>query len=699
LATAPSALSASARVARVGAAPDGQRLQLVLPLTADDAGLAQFALAVSTPGSALYGRYQSIPTLARRFGASSSAKRRVIEFLRAHGATEAKVDGTGMLAEATMTVGLAQRVFGTRLSSWRAADGTRFVAPAASARAASVSVPAALRGLITGVVGLDTRPVVARHVPRLAGARSRSTTSHATAVHRASDYPFATGTPGGCADGVGTNAFTPNQYLTAYDYGPLRASRFKGKGQRVAVIEIDGFKLSDIDRFANCFGLDRFALTTYYGLVGHPLPPGTETTLDLEVLDAVAPNLDEVEVFESGADQASLLKAAVAPLLTPNAKPQVISESLGQCEAFQDPAGIKASERALKLAASTGITYMASSGDHGTANCQDISGAQHDQLGISYPASSPWVTSVGGTNFTLNASNQISAQQVWNDGTDAPGWGGGGGYSAVFKRPSYQNGVVTQNARATPDVSMLADTPPGYAIYCTATDCLQGGGLPWQGVGGTSAAAPLLAGGAALVDQDLHAKGKAFLGFVNPLLYAIGKSSSAARVFSDVTVGNNDVGATIVPGNGQALGCCTATPGYDAASGWGSLDLAHFDQVATILLPKIANVSLTIPAHQKPVSAHKINGRLSCSTACTASAFVVIKIEGAKSFTVDTAIYDFKRAGTQSVSFKFSGGQVGRLRSALAKHRHVFAEAFGVAFDPGGQIAKVTAGRQVVIRG
>ena len=411
--------------------------------------------------------------------------------------------------------------------------------------------------------------------------------------------------------------FTPNEYLTAHDFNPLITARHSGQGERIAVIEIDGYKLSDIDAFARCFGKDRFALTTYYGLVGHPLPPGTESTLDLEVLDAVTPNLDEVEVFESGADEASLLKAAVAPIITPNAKPQVISESLGQCEAYQDPAGFTASERGFRLAAATGVSYLAASGDHGSANCVDNKGNQADQLGTSYPASSPWVTGVGGTNFTLDANNLISNQVVWNDGADAPGWAGGGGYSTIFKRPSYQNGVVTPNARAVPDVSMLADSPPGYAIYCTAPECTAQGGPSWQQVGGTSAAAPLLAGGVALVDQDLHRKGREFLGFLNPLLYELGKSGSAGSVFHDITSGTNDVGTTIPGGSGKALGCCTATPGYDPASGWGTIDLAHYGQLAAQLLPRIANVSLSIPGRQTPVKARTVSGRLSCSSACT----------------------------------------------------------------------------------
>ena len=210
------AAGATAQVAHIGAAADTQRLQLVLPLVADDVGLERFATAVSTPGSPSYGHYASIATLARRFGAPAAERRRVIGFLKASGATDVLVNATGMLAQATLSVGLAERLFGTLLSSFRAADGTPFVAPAADHRAASVAVPAALRGLVLGVVGLDTRPVVTHQ--RVAGAGgaaggagtgglpggAASAGVQRAPFHAASDYPTATGVPSGCSQGIGS---------------------------------------------------------------------------------------------------------------------------------------------------------------------------------------------------------------------------------------------------------------------------------------------------------------------------------------------------------------------------------------------------------------------------------------------------------------------------------------------------------------
>src|SRR5207302_6121629 len=210
---------------------------------------------------------------------------------------------------------------------------------------------------------------------------------------------------------------------------------------------------------------------------GHPLPPGGETTLDLEVLDGVVPDLDELEVFENKSDAVGLLRAVVAPFVAPNAKPQVISISLGLCEAssqFADNgASIRAAEREFSLMAAAGITVLAASGDSGSAGCIAHTGAPADELAVSYPASSPWVTAVGGTNLLLSSANQIQSQLVWNDTSRFPGDAGGGGVSRLFARPGYQSGVnatglgSTVNRRLVPDVSGLADIAPGYATYCT----------------------------------------------------------------------------------------------------------------------------------------------------------------------------------------------------------------------------------------
>jgi hypothetical protein len=300
---------------------------------------------------------------------------------------------------------------------------------------------------------------------------------------------------------------------------------------------------------------------------------------------------------------------------------------------------------------------------------------------------------------TLSAANQIQSEVVWND-TSQQLAAGGGGLSGLFSRPPYQQGVVGPNARAVPDVSMLADVSPGYAIFCTApTDPLCANLPPWQTVGGTSAAAPLLAGGVALVNQDLNRHQHEDLGLMNPLLYAIGQSNLRGQVFSDVTQIGNDVGPFIPGAGGQPLGCCTAAPGYDDASGWGSINLAALDRVAREVLPKYGNVSISLPRPQRPIAAHAVKVKLTCSAACSAYAFAVVTIGSHSGFTVKSRVVHFRHRRHAMVPIRFSRKQLRRMRAGLAKGRRVDAEVFAVALDARRQIAKVTAGRVLPIRG
>ena len=262
------------------------------------------------------------------------------------------------------------------------------------------------------------------------------------------------------------------------------------------------------------------------------MPPGGEATLDVEVLDAAAPGLKGIDVYETKPSASATLRALTSPLQNRGFKPQVISASLGLCEPDVFLAiglkGLRSVEGSLAMAAGSGISFLASSGDQGSADCVDLTGAPVARLSVNYPSSSPWVTGVGGTNFALTPANTIAAQIVWNDTSLQPGAAGGGGTSQLFKRPSYQKGTVTKNRRFLPDVSMLADIAPGYTVFCSATpDCVNSESTnPWQTVGGTSAATPLLAGGLALVDEALRLNGRHDVGFANPLLYKIGRNGA-----------------------------------------------------------------------------------------------------------------------------------------------------------------------------
>ena len=684
-----------------GFAPPNGAISLVLPLRADVAGLERFATAVSTPGSPQYGHYAPVAVLARRFGAAPATRTKVMRYLRSAGATSVQIDVTGLFADATMRVGQAQRLFGTSLSTFRTARATRFVAPSAPTR-----IPAALQSAVTGVVGLNTQPLFG-NTPALPASGTRwahtaAVTARRDATTAASGYPQRTGTASGCAEAISQSGFTPNQYLTAYGYAPLQAAGLRGQGERVALIEIDGFKYSDLKRFATCFGLSIPAINGYGVGLKRPLAPGGESTLDLEVLDAAAPGLKAVDVYESRPSAVDVLRSLTAPLSRGATKPDVISASLGSCEPATletiGYSGLRMVEASLALAASSGISVLASSGDDGSSACLDPAGHPLPGLAVSYPASSPWVTGVGGTNVSLNPANQIVSQEVWNDAPLVVA-AGGGGLSDLFRRPGYQVGTVGPNRRAVPDVSMLADVAPGYEIYCTASsDCVTGKqDNPWTQVGGTSAAAPLLAGGLALIDQNLRNHRQENVGLANPLLYKTDHLPQGSTAISDIVGGDNDLGQSIT---GKPFGCCTAGTGFDYASGLGSVNLGGLAAIAQAVVPKFATVGVSVPRQRHPVAARRLLARLSCSGRCLVGAFARIQIGRSRGrITEKSSAYLLRRRGRKTVTIPFSASVLRRLREALVRHERVTATVYGALLDPTGIVEARTRGVSVRILG
>jgi subtilase family serine protease len=585
-------------------------------------------------------------------------------------------------------VTVAQRLFGTSLGRFAGARATRYVAPTTTAR-----VPAALSGAVTGVVGLNTRPVFA--APQSMIDRS-ARFPRTAATFRSAATPSGgprTGTPEGCPAALLQRGFTPNQYLSAYNYTPLHNAGITGAGERVALIEIDGFRYSDVRAFASCFGLGVPAINGYGVGLSHPLPPGGETTLDLEVLDAAAPGLKEVDVYESSARASDVLQSLTAPLQTRGHVPEVISASLGTCEPALalsiGESGIRSTEAALAMAAASGISVLASSGDAGSTACVAKSGPL-DSLAVSFPASSPFVTGVGGTNVTLNRENQIIHQPVWND---APYdlTAGGGGSSMLFDRPSYQRGFVHRDRRGVPDVSMLADVEPGYDIYCTAQgECLNlENSNPWVPVGGTSAASPLFAGGLALVDQLLRQHGKQNVGLANSLLYKLDRRDASTHVISDVVSNDNDLGPYLSIGTHRSLGCCTARPGYDLASGLGTVNVGKFASLAVSVQPAVAKVSLRLPA-QRPLARRHLLAKLGCSRRCIVAAAALVAIPGAGSFRLFSSTHLLLKKGGKTLQLRFSRSELRRLHAGLRAHKKIYATVIGEVLDAGGNVERLS---------
>jgi subtilase family serine protease len=228
------------------------------------------------------------------------------------------------------------------------------------------------------------------------------------------------------------------------------------------------------------------------------------------------------------------------------------------------------------------MTVVAASGDIGAAAYQcDLYSAltgtppATPSKGVLLLASDPLVLAAGGTSLTAShATGAWISETAWGLASGNPGNRGGsfqasgGGFSRLFARPAYQAGVPGSRAtRGVPDVSADASDRPGVAVVFS-----NGTQRTVESHGGTSASAPIWAALMALADQYAGRR----LGFINPAIYQIARSSRYHQAFHDITTGNNTAqfpSATIA---GYQAG-----PGWDPVTGWGSPN-------AQVLIPLLA---------------------------------------------------------------------------------------------------------------
>jgi kumamolisin len=272
--------------------------------------------------------------------------------------------------------------------------------------------------------------------------------------------------------------------------------------------------------------------------------------MDLEIIHEIAPNAKLV-IYLAG-PQLALADRAMDQMVTDHLG-AIISDSIGQCEA-----GVPSGHRNLVAsiedrAVAQGMSHFVASGDLGAFGCGD-----GKTLSVDFPSALPNITAVGGTTAFQAINGTYFKEMAWSGPIE--GAGTGGGASRYYAIPSYQKFVAQpsgQGMRQVPDVAGDADPASGFSFIFL--------GRSGQG-GGTSAAAPLWAGTTALINQDLKKKGLREAGFANPALYWMGQNSSKlpAPPFHDVASGNNLAN--------------DAGPGWDFATGLGSMDAAALDQ-------------------------------------------------------------------------------------------------------------------------
>ncbi len=554
-----------------GAAPTGLKLTLQLGLIANQSGISDAVKAASNPASSSYGKYLSMSTLQSKYGASSSKRNGVTNVFKKYGST-AKIDVTHLRAFVTVSIKNAQKIFGVKWNLYATGQPNQYVA-------LPVSTPKAPSGIKGNA---DT----------ISGVRLNVTQGHASRAPRVprsvnGGTPTRTGTPApGCAATTFPSSVSsdqglfPNQILTAYGIDALQAAGLRGQGSHVAIVGEAPTPANDVNTYRDCFGFQGTALSIHNAASIRPI---LESSLDAMTVSMVAPNLSAFDLWvhsinedADDGDVQGFLELLQQPLqATENSAhlPDVISVSYGVCESSVKPYSASRTlvERQLAATASLGITTVVAAGDSGSSACAH--GVPQSQLtsadmkqSASWPATSPWVLAVGGTNLALTPANTILSSGVWNDTTYAFPFteiaGGGGGVSTFIKRPWWQPATPSQSTyRTVPDVAAFADATPGYAIVCSSgvQECPGSPSQTITFVGGTSAATPLVAGMIALWDQQARNTGGPRPGFVAPLLYTLRDTPGA---FLDITEGNNIVFSSVT--------CCAAGPGFDLASGLGS---------------------------------------------------------------------------------------------------------------------------------
>jgi subtilase family serine protease len=399
-----------------------------------------------------------------------------------------------------------------------------------------------------------------------------------------------------CVESFTVPCYDPAQIQTAYDVQPLYDRGITGRGQTIVLVDSFGSPTikSDLATFDKQFGLPAppsFRIIQPAGAVG-PYNPSTmsgwagETTLDVEWSHSIAPGanilLVETPVAETEGVAGFPQIVEAENYVVDHHLGDVISQSFGATEGtFPTPQSLFNLRSAYVNAYFHHVTVLASSGDTGAASYSNVAGTLlYTHPVVNWPASDPLVTGVGGTKLSLNAAGQrTKPDRVWNDtyntalqevffGNAGPNpLAGGGGTSAIFSRPAYQNGVanVTGNARGVPDISMSAACSGLVVTYQSF-----GGSAPgWYVVCGTSEASPLFAGVVALADQVAGHS----LGLINPALYFL--SAVHAPGLVPVTMGNNTVSFT-QNGKLYTVHGSSAGPGYSTVAGVGTVNAALF---------------------------------------------------------------------------------------------------------------------------
>ena len=548
---------------------------------AQKAALMQLLADQQDAKSSRYHQWLTPEQYAAQFGLSSGDVATVLQWLTSKGFKITQTARSRTFVQFSGTVAQAEAAFQTSIHnvSVRSADHVE----QHIANVSAVALPSGIAGVVGSVSGLDDF----RLKPRLKTHK----------VQASADPKFTSSL-------TGSTFIAPGDFYTIYDVKPLLTSSINGTGITIAVAGQTDVSLSDISAFRAASGLSTTNLPTVklYGAdPGTPLTDGSaddesEADLDLEWSGAVAPSASILYVNSTNVVMSlvDIIDNQLAP---------IASISYGDCESATGEAEINTLNQAFMQANAEGITILGPAGDSGATDCDYESASATQGLAVDFPASSPYVTGLGGTMFNEGTASYFSAtndanggsaisyipEAVWNESVaEGELAAGGGGLSSFFTKPTWQAGTGVPNdfARDVPDLALNAANDHDGYLFCTQGSCVNGfrdASNDLQVVGGTSVSTPAFGGILALVQQKIGAA----TANANPVIYALANSAYYGTVFHDVTVGDNTspctAGSTDCP-SGGSIGY-TATAGYDLASGWGSVDAFNLANSWTLVTP------------------------------------------------------------------------------------------------------------------
>jgi len=403
-----------------------------------------------------------------------------------------------------------------------------------------------------------------------------------------------------CKAKFGIDCYGPQQMQKIYTITPLLTAGYTGKGQTIVIIDSYGSPTitQDLKTFDAGFGipdppsfkiLAPLGVHTFNDSVADDDSWALETTLDVEWAHAIAPAANIV-LLTSPVDETQGIQGLpeflqLEQYALNNHLGNIISQSWGTAEntlfytATTPTKGPMHSNAVARInanmpifdefntfyqqAAAQHVTVFATSGDYGTANDVVTQDNVFPYPTVLFPGSSPYVTTVGGTQLQTNTDGSYRGEVAWDV---APYVATGGGISQHYAEPSYQSATLPtamqqqlHGYRGVPDIAYNASAGSSVLMYMS----FRGAGTKgYYNVGGTSEGAPQWAGITAIADQYAHRS----LGFLNPALYSLAHSPAYAQDFHDITQGYN--GLYGVPGY-------NAGTGWDLLTGWGSPNVTN----------------------------------------------------------------------------------------------------------------------------